>query len=194
MKKIKCNSCGKEVFTFGEINECVYCFYEDLAISNITDDEINEKFITHLLLTYNKTGENILMNKGRKFILGRKNFGNEVLRNEHISGSHCSIEIKENEIYVEDLGSTNGTFYMKKDEDHRILDRQRLEDGELLFLGKESFLIGFIYDIKNKNVIIENTIEGQIKFKEATNSVCPHCGYNKLSDKAIYCPDCKTKL
>lgn len=193
MKEIRCNSCGKKIYTSSEITECIYCSYDDLTLNNINDDDINEKFISHLLLTYNKTGENILIKEGRKVFLGRKNFGKEVLRDEHISKSHCSIEIKGNDIFVEDVGSFNGTFYKKTDEEHRVSDKQKLEDNELLFLGKESFLIGFVYEDIIKNAIKENNLEGQTSPANEKCFICPNCGREYIK-KPEYCRSCQTKL
>src|SRR5690349_12318083 len=64
--------------------------------------------------------------------LGRKPHNDIVLENPVISGEHCLFELKGlADTYVQDLGSTNGTYV----NDHMIKSRQMLHDGDVIAIG-----------------------------------------------------------
>jgi FHA domain len=64
--------------------------------------------------------------------LGRKPHNDIVLENPVISGEHCLFELKGlADTYVQDLGSTNGTYV----NDHMIKSRQLLHDGDVIAIG-----------------------------------------------------------
>lgn len=46
--------------------------------------------------------------------IGRKEENSVVLSDPHVSGQHAKFVIKNNILYVEDLGSTNGTYVNEK--------------------------------------------------------------------------------
>ena len=76
--------------------------------------------IKHVYLTKDRT------------TLGRKAGNDIVLDNLVVSGSHCAFELKGlADVYLEDLGSTNGTFVNNK----RVRERQQLQDGDTIAIG-----------------------------------------------------------
>ena len=76
--------------------------------------------IKHVYLTRDRT------------TLGRKPGNDIVLDNLVVSGSHCAFDLKGlADVYIEDLGSTNGTFVNNK----RVKARQQLNDGDTIAIG-----------------------------------------------------------
>ena len=76
--------------------------------------------IKHVYLTKDRT------------TLGRKPGNDIVLDNLVVSGSHCAFELKGlADVFIEDLGSTNGTFVNNK----RVKERQQLHDGDTIAIG-----------------------------------------------------------
>jgi hypothetical protein len=70
--------------------------------------------------------------------LGRKPDNDIVLENTSVSGHHCVFELKGlADVFVEDLGSTNGTFVNNKK-----VKRQLLRDGDVIAIG--SFRIQYL--------------------------------------------------
>lgn len=189
MKKIKCNRCEKSYITSAEINECIFCSDNDLEFIEQNVSETNNISLSQLMLTYNKTGQYILVPRGKKMFLGREGYAKETLLDQHISGLHCSIEVKENEITLEDLGSTNGTFYKKYGEEYRLIKKTEIDDDEILFLGRESFLLNFVYE---ENVLIKES-EKVADLLENLSYKCKVCGYETIQELEI-CPDCGTKF
>jgi hypothetical protein len=75
--------------------------------------------IKHVYLTKDRT------------TLGRKDSNDIVLDNLVVSGSHCVFELKGlADVYIEDLGSTNGTFV-----NNQKIKRQQLQDGDTIAIG-----------------------------------------------------------
>jgi hypothetical protein len=70
--------------------------------------------------------------------LGRRGDNDIVLDNAAVSGKHCVFELKGlADVYVEDVGSTNGTFVNNK-----RVKRQKLEDEDIVAIG--SFRVRFL--------------------------------------------------
>ncbi len=64
--------------------------------------------------------------------LGRKPHNHIVLTDLAVSGEHCAFELKGlSDVYVEDLGSTNGTYINGK-----MVRRHLLHDGDVIAIGK----------------------------------------------------------
>jgi hypothetical protein len=64
--------------------------------------------------------------------LGRKPHNHIVLADQAVSGEHCVFELSGlTDVYVEDLGSTNGTYINGK-----MVSRHLLRDGDVISLGK----------------------------------------------------------
>ena len=72
---------------------------------------------------------------GSELVLGRSPDAHVRLVDDGISREHCRILLEGGEIWVEDLGSSNGTFH-----NGRRLTRERLRDGDKLRLGQTTVL------------------------------------------------------
>ena len=62
--------------------------------------------------------------------IGRRNFNDIVLNHRSVSGEHALIRREGQDIYLEDLGSTNGTFV-----NGRFVKRQRLTHNDTVEIG-----------------------------------------------------------
>ena len=60
-----------------------------------------------------------------------------VLSDNTVSGQHCIILTDGEDIYIQDLDSTNGTFLNGK----RIHEKTVLQRGDKLMLGKQEFTV-----------------------------------------------------
>jgi pSer/pThr/pTyr-binding forkhead associated (FHA) protein len=67
-----------------------------------------------------------------EFLIGRRE-GDLIVPNPYVSGRHCKIYIEEGGAYIEDLGSTNGTFLNGKEIERGV--RTALEDGAIIEIG-----------------------------------------------------------
>jgi hypothetical protein len=64
--------------------------------------------------------------------LGRKPGNDIVLDTMVVSGSHCAFDLKGvADVYVQDLGSTNGTYV----NDRMVKERTKLHDGDVIAIG-----------------------------------------------------------
>ena len=67
-----------------------------------------------------------------KTTLGRKRHNDIVFDNMVVSGDHCVFELQgDADVFVEDLGSTNGTYL----NGHMIRSREPLHDGDFVVVG-----------------------------------------------------------
>jgi hypothetical protein len=64
--------------------------------------------------------------------LGRDSDNHVVLDDERVSLHHALITVREDVYWLEDLGSTNGTFV---GDDQRVMTPHPLQDGEVMRLG-----------------------------------------------------------
>ncbi|MDD2925626.1 FHA domain-containing protein [Rhodoferax sp.] len=63
--------------------------------------------------------------------LGRRPYNDVVIENLAVSGEHAVLSMVDGQVYVEDLGSTNGTFVNGK-----AVKKQLLAHGDVLEVGK----------------------------------------------------------
>jgi pSer/pThr/pTyr-binding forkhead associated (FHA) protein len=176
--------------------ECSFCFTtlsNELSLEEIKDE--NKGKLIGLKLICQNTSE-VLTIEGDSGIIGREHVGAKLLSNitvnqkQVISRKHCSLYRVADNYYLKDEGSTNGTFYGINKTDCSK-DAQVIEDNNIIFLGREIFLIQFIYEESqlnensNKPTTIEPTAK-PIKFR------CNEgCGYESLAPFEI-CPKCMT--
>jgi len=66
-------------------------------------------------------------------LIGRKSDADIVLGNPNVSRHHAKVFVSNDGLFVQDLGSTHGTFVNGQ----RVAERQRLTDGDRLELGKD---------------------------------------------------------
>ena len=203
MFKILCEYCGEEI-QFTELNEkpikCSNCnsSIEHLEVQEIStqENEIEDKSesnLNGLVLIYQKTGEEIQLRNFEKIILGRENFGIEVLgKIKQISRVQCSIEFKDNKYVINDLGSTHGTYLGINKIDCEMNPNQTINDNDLIFLGREPFLVKFIVHSEQEDVKheIKEKKETDVTEPEPTKIIkyrCKECG-TEFDEKFDKCP------
>lgn len=70
--------------------------------------------------------------------LGRKDDNSIILNNDHfVSSYHAKIYVRNNEFYLEDLASTNGTYINEE----KISGRVRLKVNDIVRLGSTVFKV-----------------------------------------------------
>ena len=78
--------------------------------------------------------------------LGRRPYNDIVIDNLAVSGEHAVLQMTTNEVYLEDLNSTNGTYVNGK-----AAKKQSLQNGDVVEVGK--------YKIKFVNEVAEHGYE-----------------------------------
>ena len=78
--------------------------------------------------------------------LGRRPYNDIVIDNLAVSGEHAVLQMTANEVYLEDLNSTNGTYVNGK-----AAKKQSLQNGDVVEVGK--------YKIKFVNEAAEHSFE-----------------------------------
>ena len=198
MYKIVCNFCGTEN-RFENIEtrpaEC-----SNPACQNSLDGleaiiaekkAFSEESITGLKLIYQKTSEQIIIKNGPKIILGRENYGSHVLgKIDQVSRTHCSIEFINNEYFVKDLGSTNGTFIGLGTDKVKCDEPQALKEKDFLVLGREVFLVQFIREEKPEETKNEISLD-ESKISSLKVILCTECSF-VLNKIPCSCPECGT--
>ncbi|KRQ87111.1 FHA domain-containing protein FhaB [Caloramator mitchellensis] len=70
-------------------------------------------------------------------LIGRNDDSDITIKDPYISGNHAKIFVKNNNLYIEDLNSTNGTFLNGK----RIKDLEGIDDGDIIEMGRVTFKV-----------------------------------------------------
>jgi hypothetical protein len=95
-----------------------------------------------LCLTYQKTGERIIIPYSDTIILGRQSTGKSLFEKiPQISREHCKIEFIGGQYLVTDLNSLNGTFVGSLRRDCLKHQKELLIDNDVLYLGREPFMV-----------------------------------------------------
>ena len=76
--------------------------------------------------------------------LGRRPYNDIVIDNLAVSGEHAAIHMTDDEVEIEDLGSTNGTYVNAK-----AIKRQELRNGDVIEVGK--YKIRFLHEAEGEN-------------------------------------------
>jgi hypothetical protein len=201
MYKIICDFCGTEnLFSVKErapaecSNQACQNSLEGLEIIEFTEEDnskIEDLDIIGLKLIYQKTSEEIIIKSDSKIILGRENYGSEVLgKIAQISRSHCSLEFNDNKFWVKDLGSTNGTFIGLGADRTSCEVEQVLKDKDFLVLGKEVFFVQLLIQEQKANP--EDITQKEITEIAATKEIlCTECSC-VLTNLPCSCPECGT--
>lgn len=76
--------------------------------------------------------------------LGRRPYNDIVIDNLAVSGEHAVIHMQDQDVAIEDLGSTNGTYVNAK-----AVKRQELRNGDVIEVGK--YKIRFLHEADGPN-------------------------------------------
>ncbi|MBR5152934.1 MAG: FHA domain-containing protein [Clostridia bacterium] len=69
--------------------------------------------------------------------LGRRPGNDLVFADTTVSGVHCAITVEGDSVYLEDKGSTNGTYLNRE----KLTEKTEIKKGDILALGKLEFKI-----------------------------------------------------
>lgn len=148
--RIICGYCD-EVILFSDPSQrpqsCPNCnsFISDLVPEPVPGTRPQETVSVppdELILIYQNTGEEIHVPAAERVLLGRQYHGKEVLEKiPQISRIHCIIEFRDGQFRISDADSMHGTFVGVAKKDCKLYPGQILTDTELLFLGREPFLV-----------------------------------------------------
>ena len=100
-------------------------------------EPIEEKIYPKLTLVDTKTHDFKILPLTGKTTIGRRRSNDLVLSDNTVSGQHCIILTEGEDIYIQDLDSTNGTLLNGK----RIHEKTVLQRGDKLMLGKQEFTV-----------------------------------------------------
>ena len=173
---IKCTNCNASYDINDSTNiptTCEHC-QEDLEWKEINEkeDKTNAE-IVNLIWTKQRDSSSFNVSKSSNvlYLIGRLYHGSKVLDNilqnnvPIISKTHCSVEFSENNVYLKDEGSTNGTFLGH--EKISCINKLPLKDNQLVWLANELFIVTFEY----KKEEAEPQIDIPIKYR------CKDCGH-----------------
>lgn len=73
-------------------------------------------------------------------LIGRDSLCSVVLKDKKVSRKHCQLTAREEELYIEDMGSKNGTFVNGE----RVIGEMPIHPGDILKVGDTSFKVGVI--------------------------------------------------
>lgn len=139
--------------------------------------QISLKFLTGPI-----KGQEFTFDEEPEVIIGRIDDCDITLKDPKISSEHCGIFFEDDEYFLEDFESTNGTYVntTKVDEDEYVL-----EGGETLFLGSSKISVK-ISSSSAKNV--SSVKEEEFDFEEDTNikKINTHRGLKKFLDIDYY--------
>jgi len=85
------------------------------------------------------TGESYIIKCGYQYIIGRGTEANIIIPDEFLSRQHAAITVTENEVYIDDLGSSNGTSVGGS----IISETTILHDGAVVKFGNTALTVNF---------------------------------------------------
>lgn len=121
------------VVLYGIIVYALKIMYKDVKTGNRKKPVGKKNYAIEILVA----GDNKSLEEGSIILLrgpitiGRKEVNTIVLTDQFVSGNHARITIKNNEVYLQDLNSTNGTF----------VDEEKIEDT-IMLRANDKFEIG----------------------------------------------------
>ena len=90
--------------------------------------------------------------------LGRRPYNDVVIDNLAVSGEHAVLQMMGNEVYLEDLNSTNGTYVNGK-----AIKKQQLQNNDTVEIGK--YKIKFVHEVPSegfdKTVVMKSGVVPQ---------------------------------
>jgi predicted component of type VI protein secretion system len=87
--------------------------------------------ITKLVVSSGKSAGRAISIKRNKLLIGRAEECDVRPLSEEVSRRHCAVHVGPAEVWVEDLGSRNGTFVNGE----RITERTQVKDGDMIRVG-----------------------------------------------------------
>jgi pSer/pThr/pTyr-binding forkhead associated (FHA) protein len=190
--QIECANCGQQ-YQFTDLSQrpakCEHCLnpldsepVKPLAEPVTTQAAITAGKIAGLILIYQKTGEKIEIKNVTEVILGRENFGQQVLSKvPQVSRRHCQLKIQDNQVWVTDLDSMHGTYIGVDKINCKTQPDSALRHNDYLYLGQELFLVNINYRVKEK--------PKKVVYR------CRNCGFEAenfdMSQKICPNPQCK---
>lgn len=199
MAKYKCVKCGNVIEKPDKNNPPDLCVNPDcggyifIEISEQDEPLASYASAEAVILTYLKTGEEINISFF-PVILGVENIGWEILQKVKnskgqnvISRKHCEIVCSENNLFVRDLNSTNGTFVEIDGNSRRVgLDIVSLEKVNYLVLGQERFTVMITDAVVSENTEIGKPLNNQSVDQSVKRFKCKVCG-NIYDEKIVNC-------
>jgi len=89
---------------------------------------------------------------GRTLAVGRTPNNDVPIDNPAVSGRHARIFAENGELYVEDLGSLNGTFVNNQ----RVTERTVLRRGDAILVGKHELVVEDLADVDVLSVLTDD--------------------------------------
>jgi len=202
MFRIVCPQCSNNN-DFNDIamkpEECPHCFntFEDnIEITEI--GTLQKGSVSGLKLIFQNTAEEILIELPH-CILGRENTGNLVFKkilcagNPVISRKHASLTLINDVYWLKDEDSFNGTFIGPDKKECKTAPLP-VENGTLVYFGREAFVAQYIYQTRDKVEQIETKTTEEVEMPEEKPKKyrCNQgCGY-ETEAYADMCPKCYT--
>ena len=87
--------------------------------------------VTKLIVTSGKSAGRTIAIKRNKLLIGRSEECDVRPLSEEVSRRHCAVHVGPAEVWVEDLGSRNGTFVNGA----KLTEKTRLKDGDIIRVG-----------------------------------------------------------
>ncbi len=192
---IKCAHCNTR-YEYNDLSNipssCEQCnedlkWWEVLETEEVLEsgEKINAE-IVNLVWTMQRDSSSFNVSKSSNALhfIGRLHHGSEVLGNISqnnvpiISKTHCSLEFSENNVYLKDEGSTNGTFLGY--EKISCINKLPLKDNQVVWLANVLFIVTFEY--KKEEEEPQKNIPVQYR--------CRDCGFT-FETKTEICPNCE---
>jgi rRNA maturation endonuclease Nob1 len=193
IKCTNCNSIYEIVATQNPTLTCEYC-HEELVWEEINNSVESANIeVVNLIWTKQRDATRFTVSKNSSGLqlIGRQHCGSEVLSTISqnnvpiISKTHCSVEFVENNVYLKDEGSTNGTYLGI--EKISCLKRQLLKNNQTVWLATEPFNVSFEFKTESASENTKNTIQGFRcnacgKTFDEKHETCLSCGeYNSFT-------------
>ncbi len=135
-------------------------------------------------LTGQKVEKQVKLPTDREITIGRGKGADIRIKNPTISRKHCRLYFSDGQFYLEDLGSSNGTFYAKR----RLSQGTpiALDTGDTFFIGdleitfilEEEDLIGFVPEPPSEDIAtpagsMEQVVQEEVKTPEEDYGISP---------------------
>ncbi|RJQ43108.1 MAG: FHA domain-containing protein [Anaerolineaceae bacterium] len=130
----------------------------------IEEDEM--ALICKLIMKSGPEVEKIYRLEKDEYVIGRELINDLIISDPEISRRHARIFKKNDRYFLEDLNSTNGTFYSGK----RIGKPVQLKNGDLINLG-QSIVFEFVMEEIGDLTAVEKEVEKKVEKQEGTKEI-----------------------